>query len=71
MGKFEGEPRFVPYFWESGLDGCSDEDYTDETGAVYAFDVDDRDKKLFPELSEIKRIELREDEQGFVRCKVI
>ena len=54
-GKFEGESAYVPYFWDVALDGFADEDYTDSTGAVYAFDISDEDKKFFPELKNWKK----------------
>lgn len=69
-GKFEGEPAYVPYFWELGLDGMADEDFTDVGGAVYAFDITEDDKIFFPGLLKYKRIELRESEVGFVSAKL-
>lgn len=69
-GKFEGEPAYVPYFWELGLDGMADEDHTDEGGTVYRFNIETDDRIFFPELVKYQRIELRESEQGFVSVKL-
>ena len=69
-GKFEGEAAYVPYFWDMGLDGMADEDYTDSNGAVWAFDVTADDIAFFPELKNVNRVELRESDQGFVSAKL-
>ncbi len=56
-GKFEGGLLYVPYFWEQGLDGGSDEDrelFSDE------------DRELFPELGDTYGLSLSEDSNGFV-----
>lgn len=61
-GKFEGESRYIPYFWEQYLDGGADED----DGTTLTFRVTDEDKELFPELKGRKAVKLMEREDGFV-----
>jgi hypothetical protein len=66
-GKFEGEHISVPHFWDSTLDGCADDVYSDDV--MYSFiviDTDDRAK--FPDLTEYGFM-LWEDSQGFVHTK--
>jgi len=62
-GKFEGERRYVPYFWEQYLDGGADKD----DGKFLHFKLTDEDKKKFPELKGRKVIKIWEDDVGFVR----
>jgi hypothetical protein len=61
-GKFEGEARYVPYFWGQFLAGA----YTDDDGEVVSFDVSDEDRRLFPELEGVTTVSLAESENGFV-----
>ena len=61
-GKFEGEARYVPYFWDAYLDGGADRD----DGKVLGFDITADDKKLFPELKKRKTVKLIERDDGFV-----
>ena len=62
LGKFEGEPRYVPHFWEVFLDGFVDTD----DGQYLRFRVTDEDKIQFPELSTHHWVTLLETDQGFV-----
>jgi len=61
-GKFEGEARYVPYYWDVFMEGGADED----DGEVLTFNVSTEDKKMFPELKRRKRVRLEETGQGFV-----
>jgi len=61
-GKFEGQCRYVPYFWDVFLDGFADAD----DGKVLSFYVTAEDKKMFPELRRRKAVKLVETDQGFV-----
>jgi hypothetical protein len=61
-GKFEGEPVWVPSFWEAGLSGLSD----DDDGEYYGFMLTDQDRKDWPMLAGFTRVALREDSSGFV-----
>lgn len=56
-GKFEGEPRFVPYFYDFYMDGCGEN-----------FVVDKEDVKRFPELASKlgETLTLLFDDNGFV-----
>jgi hypothetical protein len=78
-GKFEGEPRWVPYFWEMILNGDGEDFYTDaiEVGPeewepsgtlVTYFKVDSDDREEYPELEDVDDVWLWENSQGFVIC---
>ena len=64
-GKFEGESRYVPYFWEQYMNGCADRD----NGTVLGFDITAEDREIFPELKGRRTVNLIETDQGFV-CEV-
>lgn len=67
-GKFEAEPIYTPYFWESVLNGDA-EDHEEPDGTLWAIlDVTKEDRKAFPELeaSGIISVALMELEVGFV-----
>ena len=53
-GKFEGEMRYVPYFWDQFLMGCCDRD----DGKVIGFDLTPEDKERFPELKNRRTVKL-------------
>ena len=61
-GKFEGEPVYTPYFWESYLNGFFD----DDDDGVLSFNVDDHDRREFPELSGVDTVQLYQSDDGFV-----
>ena len=61
-GKFEGEPVYVPYFWDAYLEGFADED----DGEVLTFRVTAEDRAEFPELDGVTTVRLWETDQGFV-----
>jgi hypothetical protein len=61
-GKFEGEPRYVPYFYEVFMNGMAD----DDDGVVLTFRVTAEDRKMFPELRGVRNVYLEESDQGFV-----
>jgi len=61
-GKFEGEPLYVPYFWERGTEGFAD---LDENG-VFGFEVLNADTVIFPELEGINTLALEKSDSGFV-----
>jgi hypothetical protein len=64
-GKFEGEPRYVPYFWE--MDSSAYEMEGDEfEGYTFTYEVTADDIALFPELKDRKSVSLIEREDGFV-----
>lgn len=61
-GKFEGCMYYMPYFWDMFLNGgydSIDDDY------IY-FNLNDDDKKMFPELEEYQQLVIYENENGFV-----
>ena len=61
-GKFEGEARYVPYYWEAFLAGMADRD----DGKVLGFDVSVEDKTLFPELKRRRTVKLYQRDDGFI-----
>jgi hypothetical protein len=62
-GKFEGEPIYIPHFWQIGLEGLADED----DGETFLFHVTDEDRKQFPEIpADQSTIRLAERSDGFV-----
>ena len=79
-GKFEGEPRWVPYFWDLALEGEGeisypdapydpenpDEDTTEGANLVTYFSVSTDDVDKFPELGYVDDVWIWEDSQGFV-----
>jgi hypothetical protein len=70
-GKFEGEAAYVPSFWALGLEGGADDDiYADRDGEVpvFVFYLTDEDKKSWPALADVERLELWEADNGFVYC---
>ena len=74
-GKFEGEPVFVPYFWDLGLSGFSDSDDGKTYGFRFSFSKPE-DKALLKEWPTLKRwlgrkrsFKLYEDDHGFVYCR--
>lgn len=62
FGQFEQQMIYVPYFWDSYLNGFADED---EDG-ILTFNVDDKDREQFPELAGIETVRLYQTSQGFV-----
>ncbi len=63
-GQFEGEMLYVPYFWDAYLNGMADND----DGEVLTFTVNDEDRFKFPELADVKEIDLIQTDSGFVVC---
>lgn len=61
-GKFEGCKRYVPYYWDIGMNGGSDFD----DGVEFRFNVTPEDIAIFPELEDRKRVTLIFNDQGFV-----
>ena len=65
-GKFEGEPAWVPYFWDLTMDGGAD-DVDDDNGTdIYIFTIQEDDIAVFPELAGMSYVEVWETDQGFV-----
>jgi hypothetical protein len=80
LGKFEGEPVYVPYFWDCALQGM----YAEDVNGVFFMPLYQEDFIMFPELYlntwdgvtppqdnvPAYGIALKESEQGFVYSKV-
>ncbi len=62
-GKFEGEPRYAPYFWDAVMLGCSAQEDTDGT---LVLDVSEEDRVEFPELANVAQVCLMSDNAGFL-----
>ncbi len=70
-GKFEGEPCWVPYYYELLLDGdgechCTCPEDSDSCDCPTVFSVDEQERALFPELTDVWQVTVWEDSQGFV-----
>ena len=67
-GKFEGEPIYVPYFWDLVLNGSQDGTIYDEDSPVDYVQVNVEDAEMFQELRGRSGlyILLWESNQGFV-----
>jgi hypothetical protein len=61
-GKFEGEPAYVPYFYDQANEGMADED----VGDWFSFAVRPGDVLIFPELAGRGHVYLCERDDGFV-----
>lgn len=61
-GKFEGEPVYVPYYWNVYLEGFASSD----DGKVLSFTVEPEERWMFPELKGRRVVKLRCDDSGFV-----
>jgi hypothetical protein len=61
-GKFEFQPRYMPYFYEVYLDGL----FSILPHGVISIEVWEEDKNLFSELRPRKRVRFIITEQGFV-----
>jgi hypothetical protein len=68
LGKFEGEPLYVPAFWEHVLDGFGDTHYDGDTATDF-FVVNDEDRRVFPGLADVYGLALWETTHGFVECE--
>jgi len=68
-GKFEGAPRYLPYFWDMSLDGASDDAYDVCGIPTDFFIVDNADRAAYPELEDIYALSMWESDQGFVYHK--
>jgi hypothetical protein len=66
LGKFEGEPRYVPYYWDCALQGM----YAEDVAGVFFMPFDRDDYAKFNELEGEYGIALEESEQGFVYAKI-
>lgn len=64
-GKFEGEPVYVPYFWNAALEGGGGDE---DDGELIIFNVTADDRETWPELAGVERIKLLETDVGFVVC---
>ena len=61
-GKFEGCARYTVFYYDCLLSGEGEE----EQDGWVRFDVRPEDVRMFPELSEIKYVDLFEDGNGFI-----
>ena len=67
LGKFEGCAGYAAYFWDMVLEGGGDDWYdAGNRGHVEMFQVTEHDVELFPELEGVTRVDIWEDDVGFV-----
>jgi hypothetical protein len=66
-GKFEGEPRYTPYFWEATLLG----DLKPDENGIYELEVTEEDVQKFSELKVGQRVLLCESDDGFVHTRLV
>lgn len=66
-GKFEGEPVYVPCFWDIALEMGSDEMGENDEDVFYPTD---EDRKHWPELGGVRVLILWESSDGFVCSKI-
>lgn len=70
-GKFEGEPLYVPVFWESVLDGSAEDWYRGEgLPTTSVIELSDEDRAAWPELGGAAYIALEESNSGFVSSEL-
>ncbi len=65
-GKFEGQPAWVPYYWDLGIDGCADADGNGKD-TPFIFHLDSSDSYIWPELARVFTITLATDAHGNVK----
>lgn len=65
-GKFQGEPWWVPLFWNVALQGHYDHD----DGDSFLFLLTDVDRSSYPGLERAKSVTLWESDQGFVHHSI-
>lgn len=69
-GKFEGEPIFVPHFWNLSLEGLADQDMG--STAIFKLKSGDPELEEWPELKAFlgrrRVLRLTETESGFIRA---
>jgi hypothetical protein len=72
LGKFEAESAWVPYFWDSSLDGTADELTYPDGVTLYVVQIDGSDRAAWPEIEADKvAAVLEESDSGFVSCSLV
>ncbi len=66
-GEFQGEPEYVPEFWDRAREGLAD---SDEDG-VFSFTITEEDSKKYPALVVGQKLLLTESPDGFVFSRVV
>jgi len=67
-GKFEGEPLYVPHYWDMSGDGSCDMLTWSDGSTVYVVTLDATDYAEWPELTGVHALAMQESESGFVSC---
>ena len=68
-GRFESEMLYTPYFYDVVMNGCADTLDWPDGGIVDLVDVDDDDRRMFPELgADTVAVAIETSDQGFVSC---
>ena len=66
-GKFEGEPAYVPEFWDRAMGGLADS----QEDRVYSLTITESDAQKYPELVVGQKLLLTESTDGFVFSRVV
>jgi hypothetical protein len=66
-GKFESSPIYTHFFWEAVLSG----DGEDMENNAIRIDIEEEDRRIFPELAGFDCVDLYEDDNGFVYAEAI
>lgn len=65
-GKFEGCAIYAPYFYDLVMNGASDGIIQDDFGCIKdVFNINDDDRKQFPELKNYKTVTISTSDDGF------
>lgn len=70
-GKFEGEPYYVPYYWDVANSGAADEELFDGEIPVSIFKLDSKDRHAFGFDKGEDELWLWEREDGFVLHRLL
>jgi hypothetical protein len=69
-GKFEQQPRWLPYLWDTVLEGYGD-DRDDAGSIITTLLINSSDVDRYPELYEVVEIEIWETDAGFVQYRIV
>jgi hypothetical protein len=70
-GRFQGEPRWLPYFYELMLDGSGQVLDWPSGETTTLVDIYEGDVRLYPELVEYVVVAIEENSDGFVFGKAL
>ena len=68
-GKFEGGPRYAHFFYEAMLEGDGEYMENNSGDCWQRIELDTEDLRLWPELTGLDYMDVREDDNGFIYTK--